>query len=619
MVESPAVDNPIIRELSDAIAGRYSVERELGRGGMGAVFLARDLKLDRLVAIKVLPPELAVRPELRERFLRETRTAASFSHPNIVSVHAVEETAGLLFFVMAYVEGETLAQRVTRQGPLPVPEATRLLQEMAWALSYAHGRGVVHRDVKPDNILLERATGRALVMDFGIARSVAVSGLTQMGEAVGTPHFMSPEQAAGDRVDGRSDLYSLGVVAYYAVTGRLLFDAETAQGVMVAHISQVATPVARFRPDLPGPLAAAIDRCLEKAPEARFPAGEALVEALEQVRTRQVDVPPGIRVWAVRADQFFRSGLILALVMPQFIRFGAKPAQLISSSVIFAVVVPALWSQIPLGMRELARQGFGYGDLRAGILAIDAERQGVIEAMQADPRYRRGRRRRWLILLGGFLLSLATMAVAFSGRVERAPGSDTVSTPAMAALVVGFCLLMICVVFSAATLASTGRFDRRLHALWTGRFGQNLYRLASWRLPALSAAVALPASHGALTLLDALSGSVRRRLGRGRATLERVEGEVERLERRDRELLAAMTEAKVSAPTLPGGTGDRQRALLDDLEQARQNTAEQRLRLLGALENVRLALVRVKSGIGAPEEVERELGEAARLLVGKSS
>ena len=187
-----APNDPLISELATALAGRYTLERELGRGGMGTVFLARDLRLDRLVAIKLLPPELAVRPELRERFLRETRTAASFSHPNIVAVHAVEEAPGLLFFVMSYVEGETLSQRVNRQGPLPVPEALRLLQEVAWALSYAHGRGVVHRDIKPDNILLERSTGRALVMDFGIARSVAASGLTQMGETVGNPALHEP-------------------------------------------------------------------------------------------------------------------------------------------------------------------------------------------------------------------------------------------------------------------------------------------------------------------------------------------------------------------------------------------------------------------------------------------
>ncbi|HSE46370.1 MAG TPA: serine/threonine-protein kinase, partial [Gemmatimonadales bacterium] len=231
MPQTLAPTDPILLEVEAALAGRYSVERELGRGGMATVYLARDIRLDRLVAIKVLLPELAVRPELRERFLRETRTAASFSHPNIVPVHAVEETPTLLFFVMGFVDGETLTQVVRRHGPLTATAAARLIQEVAWALSYAHGRGVVHRDVKPDNILLERSTGRAMVTDFGIARSFAASGLTQVGEVVGTPHFMSPEQAAGDQLDGRSDLYSLGVASFFAVTGRLPFDGESAQAI----------------------------------------------------------------------------------------------------------------------------------------------------------------------------------------------------------------------------------------------------------------------------------------------------------------------------------------------------------------------------------------------------
>src|SRR6476660_4049106 len=150
-------------EIQRALGASYVIERELGRGGMGAVYLARDLALDRPVAIKVLPPELAVRPELRERFLQETRTAASFSHPNIVPVHSVEERDRILCFIMGYVEGETLGGRVSRGGPLSATEATRLLQECAWALSYAHGRGVIHRDMKPDNILIDRGSGRALI------------------------------------------------------------------------------------------------------------------------------------------------------------------------------------------------------------------------------------------------------------------------------------------------------------------------------------------------------------------------------------------------------------------------------------------------------------------------
>ena len=171
MAENPSA-SPLIDDLRHRLGDRYEIVRELGRGGMGTVLLARDRSLDRPVALKVLPPEFAAHADLRERFLRETRMAAGFSHPNIVPVFAVEDRDGLLAFAMGYVEGESLAQRVRRSGPLTTRETVRLLQDVGYALSYAHGRGVVHRDIKPDNIMLERATGRAMVMDFGIARTV---------------------------------------------------------------------------------------------------------------------------------------------------------------------------------------------------------------------------------------------------------------------------------------------------------------------------------------------------------------------------------------------------------------------------------------------------------------
>src|SRR5829696_926095 len=247
-------------ELQAALAGEYSLQRELGRGGMGIVYLARDVQLDRDVAIKVLPQHLARAAESRERFIREARTAAGLSHPHIVPIHRVGEAGGFVFFVMSYVEGETLGERLRTRGPLPPAEASRVLREVAWALAYAHGRGIVHRDVKPDNILLEAGTGRALVTDFGIAHGGAHAGPeTEPGRLTGTAHFMSPEQAASEPVDGRSDLYALGVVGYLAVSGRLPFETSNLPALLLKQATEAPPGVLRVAPGLPPALGTAID------------------------------------------------------------------------------------------------------------------------------------------------------------------------------------------------------------------------------------------------------------------------------------------------------------------------------------------------------------------------
>ena len=274
-------------EVTSALAGQYLVERELGRGGMGVVYLARDLKLDRPVALKVLPPALAADAVVRERFLREARTAARLAHPNVVPVYRADEIAGTAFFAMAYVEGESLAERLDARGVMAPADAVRVLRDVAWALAYAHARGVVHRDVKPENILLERATGRALVTDFGIAHQheavdAGAARLTRDGHVLGTLHYMSPEQVSGLPVDGRSDLYALGVVAYLALGGRLPFGDLSGAAVLVAHATRPAPPLHQVRPELPAALAAAVDRCLAKDPDARYATGEQMAEALER-------------------------------------------------------------------------------------------------------------------------------------------------------------------------------------------------------------------------------------------------------------------------------------------------------------------------------------------------
>ena len=608
MPQALAPTDPILLEVQTALAGRYSVERELGRGGMATVYLARDIRLDRLVAIKVLLPELAVRPELRERFLRETRTAASFSHPNIVPVHAVEETPTLLFFVMGFVDGETLTQIVRRHGPLTATAAARLIQEVAWALSYAHGRGVVHRDVKPDNILLERATGRAMVTDFGIARSFAASGLTQVGEVVGTPHFMSPEQAAGGQLDGRSDLYSLGVASFFAVTGRLPFDGESAQAILAMHMSRPAPPILELRPDLPAPLGDTIDRCLAKEPQDRFSRGEELVDALEGIRAGRKEVPTSIRLWVTRSDQFFRVGLILTLLSSQVVgRFHSELEQLVSGTM-FLVLVISLWIQIPLGMRDLARQELDFGDLVAGLGDMDHERLAATAALRAAPDYNQRRRMRAVLLALSGLFAVLLLLFALS---QKRPPPGHIFTPiGTVALVLGIAVAMGTLVFTIAGVARSGRMDRRMHGLWTGPVGRFLFWLGSLGLE--QHGTGSTPSAGPRTLLEDLPREQRHRSARFRALFDQVDRELERLAQRDLELTDTLDQVREPTSTSGGGIAVKHETLIRDLEQAQRGTSDRRLELLSALENARLGLLRLKSKVGDADELERELEETLR-------
>ncbi|MDQ3948971.1 MAG: serine/threonine protein kinase [Gemmatimonadota bacterium] len=259
--------------VAGAIGDRYLVEAELGRGGMSVVYRALDRRLHRRVAVKVLPPELAFNAEVRERFLREAQTAAQLNHPSIVPIYTVDERDGVVYFVMALIEGESVAA-LLRRGPSrrPFDEIQRVLCDVADALAFAHARGVVHRDVKPDNILIEGVSGRPIVTDFGIARAAeADSRLTVTGVAMGTPAYMSPEQALGERdVDGRSDIYSLGVVGYQMLAGEPPFAASNTPALLMKHVSEPPRPVTQLRPDAPPALVGAITRALAKRPEERW-------------------------------------------------------------------------------------------------------------------------------------------------------------------------------------------------------------------------------------------------------------------------------------------------------------------------------------------------------------
>jgi len=281
------MNDRLAQRLSQALGSSFTLEGEIGRGGMGVVYHARDERLKRKVAVKVLPPELAFREEIRIRFLREAETDARLSHPHIVPIHSVGEGPdGLVYFVMAYVDGESLGARLKRRERLPPEEARRILMETADALGAGHALGIIHRDVKPDNILLEGSRGRTVLTDFGIAKALtSTTGpgtLTATGVAIGTPHYMSPEQAAGDReIDGRSDIYSLGVVGYQMLAGELPFSAPTVPGILLKQITEQAPNLQDRSPTCPDDLASCVMRSLEKEPEARWPTADALRRALE--------------------------------------------------------------------------------------------------------------------------------------------------------------------------------------------------------------------------------------------------------------------------------------------------------------------------------------------------
>ncbi|HEY7396535.1 MAG TPA: serine/threonine-protein kinase [Gemmatimonadaceae bacterium] len=283
------------RPFAEAISARYAVKRMIGRGGMGIVFLARDRRLERLVAIKTLPPQLASDPGLRERFLRETRTAGAMSHPNIVPIHGADEVDGHVFFVMSYIEGESLATRIRANGKLEPRVVGRYLRDVASALAHAHRRGIIHRDIKAENILIEHASDRAMVTDFGIARLADATPLTATGQVLGTVYYVSPEQVSGETVDARGDIYSLGVVGFFALTGQFPFDADVASAVLVAHVTKPAPGVATVNPEVPTVLAQIVDRCLSKFPAQRYATADELLAAIEAALV-EVERAPGKRV-----------------------------------------------------------------------------------------------------------------------------------------------------------------------------------------------------------------------------------------------------------------------------------------------------------------------------------
>lgn len=614
-------------ELQEALAGRYSLERELGRGGMGIVYLAREVRLDRPVALKLLPAALAAQRTLRERFLREARTAARLSHPHIVPIHAVDEVGDYVFMVLAYVEGQTVEQRVHERGPLAATDSARILREVAWALAYAHAQGVVHRDIKPANILLEAGSGRALVSDFGIAHVSDAPSLTSGAEVMGTAEYMSPEQASGEPVDGRSDLYALGVVGYYMLSGGVPFAGATVAATLAKQITQVAPPLSSVAPDIPAQLAHTIDRCLAKDPAARFEGGEQLAEALGSALERHSRIPLALHVFNERMQHASRPmaamamGSLFALTITAM--FSSESSLLPTGFVTVTAIMGALLAATPVAMvvqivRRLLHSGYGHDELLRALRIQTEERRETLASEGAPSPGRWDR----LILRAGVIALLANVAgLVYMIVGPYHPAFESVFVPIMNVAGVTY---MGAGLYLGSKHVVRGKVPGELGLkFWKSRVGRWLFKLAGLgleRQPSIGASyrpTELAIGMAADRLFEELPAAVRETFSELPAQLRALELHAESARARIAELdaIAHAVEQGGAADrrralALAGGMGEARDDLAGDIREARA-AAEQRLaEVVGALETIRLQLLRMHAGVGGSDDVTADLSAA---------
>lgn len=478
-----------LEEVQAAFAGTWSLERELGRGGMGTVFLARDVSLDRPVAIKVLHPALAADADARARFLREARTGARLSHPHIVPILSVDELGGFVFFVMGLVDGEPLGARIRREGPLRGDEAERILRETGWALGYAHAMGIVHRDVTLENILVERHTGRAMLADFGIAAAIDHEG---DGPLLGTPAYLAPELVTGGMATPASDLYALCVTAWTMLAGRLPFDGGDSAATLLLHVSEPVPSLASAAPGASARLVRAIEHGLGKDPALRDATIEAWLARFDRGSGATALAAPLAR-W-VRRDQRIRPAWAFAMPMIGGLSLRMVTEGVLMQSPFFAltviaisaavVIAPTALLQLAFEARELRlalRAGYGIEDLRLAM-----RREALAAAPQGPPPLlaRLMRDVRW-VAVGAIVVLLHL--------IQLAPYLiDSWSTYYPFLSAVGDVFRWVWILFwtgiGAAFVLPTARAAARLPGrgllarFWNSRGGEWFARLAGWGL-----------------------------------------------------------------------------------------------------------------------------------------
>jgi predicted Ser/Thr protein kinase len=604
----PAVDS-LFLSFQLALAGRYSIDRVLGQGGMGIVYLAREVHLDRLVAIKLLPPDKASNALLREGFQREARNAAKLSHPNIIPIHAVDDVQGFVFYVMAYIEGETLAERVRTRGPLSSSEAARILREVAWALSHAHSHGLVHRDVKPDNILLEFRSGRVLVADFGIAG--AAHDVVRAGIG-GSPEFMSPEQALGNEVDARSDVYALGISAFYALTGRLPFEGANVVELLAKQVTQPAPSLLSLGIPVARRLALIVDRCVAKDPAQRPASADALAGQLGMALDQRRELPAALRAFVKRNARLNHGGLIplFALYGGQaFIlaNFGWRAALGVfvfgSAGVAFGYMVHAA--------RRLMRLGFAHGDVGPAFTAEieQAHEESAVEHGRGPSRLER-------FALNTFRLSgtvwVGAVAAVMSG------GSGLADIAAVVASAAGVPSLLTYLYL----LERRRDIDTDFWAkVWTSRIGKAAFwagrKLLGSHVRATAVthrATELALGMAAESLFESLPEPMRRSLGDVTGLVRRLEDDAQRLRKLYEELQEAVTTVGGSA------SPDPYRDVRIQRDQIHSKLAD----AVRALETIRLNLLRLHAGSGTVQGLTSDIdlaaevaGEVERLLAAR--
>ncbi len=610
--------------LQAALAGEYSLDRELGRGGMGVVYLAREVRLARPVAIKVLPAALARRAELRDAFLREARTVAGLTHPNIVPVYAAGERIGQAFIVMAFVDGITLGERIRTRGPLLPGQAARVLREVAWALAYAHGAGLVHRDVSAENIMLERGSERAIVMDFGIASAIETNALSHDGRVVGNAHYVSPEQASGEPLDARSDLYSLGVVGYYALTGRFPFDGETSADVVRGHLTALAPTITSVAPSVPPRLANAVQRCLHKEPLRRYRNAESFAEAIDLAFEHAKEIPAPLRVWLNQGERELPAQIAL-------LGIGAMAGVTLvySTSAGWTFLVPFLplagASFIPgfTRLRRILGDGYLVDDLHAAMREHQLVRGEEIEyeRRQTAPWFRQVMRAMFGVSLGGTAIG-AYMAwqLSFLYGMRGVPmrilweGEETIVATLFGSLsALTFSGVALGGEFVRLRLAS--RLASMSIAFWKGRWGARLVRLASLGLrratrPALGMPLLTEVALGRATdhLFEALPKAARQELAALPETVRRLEADAGKL----RQSIDALDGQLAMFERVDDAREDPERRRVAEALRATRALAADRLAsTVAALENIRLDLLRLQLGSAGLESVTASL-DAAR-------